>query len=100
MKERQQSKGYSYNLYGFPWAFMAWEFESIPQLRPKDSPKERTLPRMKRWLFEKVEKDRPDPFQIKDRPECAKFLMCGADFGSLYPEFYKESVNYQNIKVE
>nr|XP_033512899.1 uncharacterized protein LOC104099738 isoform X1 [Nicotiana tomentosiformis] len=46
----------------------AWTFEALPQLRPKDYLKERTLPRMKRWLFEKVEKDRPDPFQIKDDP--------------------------------
>nr|XP_033511055.1 uncharacterized protein LOC104092447 [Nicotiana tomentosiformis] len=29
---------------------------------------------MKRWLFEKVKKDRPDPFQIKDRPVVHPFL--------------------------
>ncbi|OIT30938.1 hypothetical protein A4A49_16847 [Nicotiana attenuata] len=74
MKERQKYKGDSYNLYGFPWALLAWAFEAIPQLRPKDYPKERTLPRMKRWLFEKVEKDRPDPFQIKDRLVVHPFL--------------------------
>nr|XP_016473011.1 PREDICTED: uncharacterized protein LOC107794969 [Nicotiana tabacum] len=52
----------------------AWTFEALPQLRPNDYPKERTLPRMKRWLFEKVEKDRLDPFQIKDDPVVCPFL--------------------------
>ncbi|OIT37312.1 hypothetical protein A4A49_51711 [Nicotiana attenuata] len=74
MKERQQYKDDSYNIYEFPWAFMALAFEAIPQLRPTDFPKERTLPRMKRWLFEKVEKDRPGPFQIKDHPVVHPFL--------------------------
>ncbi|XP_059291965.1 uncharacterized protein LOC132045391 [Lycium ferocissimum] len=41
-----------YNLYGFPWAFLAWAFEAIPKLQQnaKNVPPERTLPRMIRWM--------------------------------------------------
>ncbi|XP_059284810.1 uncharacterized protein LOC132038105 [Lycium ferocissimum] len=43
------------NLYGFPWAFMAWAFEAIPHLRQqvKDYPSEVSFPRMLRWLTAK-----------------------------------------------
>ncbi|KAH0737467.1 hypothetical protein KY290_036172 [Solanum tuberosum] len=43
------------NLYGFPWAFMAWAFEAIPYLRKQfnDYSKEISQPRILRWLSAK-----------------------------------------------
>ncbi|KAG5592704.1 hypothetical protein H5410_043218 [Solanum commersonii] len=43
------------NLYGFPWAFMAWAFEAIPYLRKQfnDYLKEISQPRILRWLSAK-----------------------------------------------
>ncbi|KAH0693922.1 hypothetical protein KY285_021019 [Solanum tuberosum] len=43
------------NLYGFPWAFMAWAFEAIPYLRKQfnDYSKEISQPRILRWLSSK-----------------------------------------------
>ncbi|KAH0731586.1 hypothetical protein KY289_002774 [Solanum tuberosum] len=43
------------NLYGFPWAFMAWAFEVIPYLRKQfnDYSKEISQPRILRWLSAK-----------------------------------------------
>ncbi|KAG5596069.1 hypothetical protein H5410_037301 [Solanum commersonii] len=40
------------NLYGFPWAFMAWAFEAIPYLGKQfnDYSKEISQPRILRWL--------------------------------------------------
>ncbi|TMX01873.1 hypothetical protein EJD97_023327, partial [Solanum chilense] len=39
------------NLFGFPWAFMAWAFETIPYLTHQViAEKERSSPRMMRWL--------------------------------------------------
>ncbi|KAF3639971.1 putative glycerol-3-phosphate 2-O-acyltransferase 6-like [Capsicum annuum] len=42
-------------LYGFPWSFMAWEFEAIPPLRKQvmDYLDEVSHPRMFRWLATK-----------------------------------------------
>ncbi|XP_059284786.1 uncharacterized protein LOC132038077 [Lycium ferocissimum] len=44
--------GKTQNLYGFPWAFMAWAFEAIPHLRHqvKEYSEEVTYPRILRWL--------------------------------------------------
>ncbi|KAH0746449.1 hypothetical protein KY285_008106 [Solanum tuberosum] len=43
------------NLYGFPWAFMAWAFEAIPYLRKQfnDYSKEISQPRILTWLSAK-----------------------------------------------
>ncbi|KAH0761255.1 hypothetical protein KY290_017328 [Solanum tuberosum] len=43
------------NLYGFPWAFMAWAFEAIHYLRKQfnDYSKEISQPRILRWLSAK-----------------------------------------------
>ncbi|KAG5627958.1 hypothetical protein H5410_013176 [Solanum commersonii] len=43
------------NLYGFPWAFMAWEFEAIPYLRKQfnDYSKEISQLMILRWLSAK-----------------------------------------------
>ncbi|KAH0773958.1 hypothetical protein KY290_011095 [Solanum tuberosum] len=43
------------NLYGFPWAFMAWAFEAIPYLRQQfnNYSKEISQPRILRWLSAK-----------------------------------------------
>ncbi|WMV53225.1 hypothetical protein MTR67_046610 [Solanum verrucosum] len=43
------------NLYGFPWAFMAWAFEAIPYLRKQfnDYSKKISQPRILRWLSAK-----------------------------------------------
>ncbi|XP_049353867.1 uncharacterized protein LOC125818387 [Solanum verrucosum] len=43
------------NLYGFPWAFMAWAFEAIPHLRQqvKDYSEKVSYPRILRWLSAK-----------------------------------------------
>ncbi|KAH0783095.1 hypothetical protein KY290_002693 [Solanum tuberosum] len=40
------------NLYGFPWAFMAWTFEAIPYLRKQfnEYSKKISQPRILRWL--------------------------------------------------
>ncbi|KAF3680370.1 putative protein EIN4-like [Capsicum annuum] len=46
------------NLYGFPWAFMAWEFEVIPYLRQQvNYQKEVSYPRILRWLSAKTDKN-------------------------------------------
>ncbi|XP_060181539.1 uncharacterized protein LOC132611152 [Lycium barbarum] len=44
--------GKTQNLYGFPWAFMAWAFEAIPHLRHqvKEYSEEVTYPRILRWF--------------------------------------------------
>ncbi|KAM3396178.1 hypothetical protein P3S68_005184 [Capsicum galapagoense] len=41
------------NLYGFPWAFMAWAFETIPYLRQQEV----SCPRILRWLSAKTDKN-------------------------------------------
>ncbi|PHU20315.1 hypothetical protein BC332_11466 [Capsicum chinense] len=46
------------NLYGFPWAFMAWEFEAIPYLRQQVNYEEEvSCPRILRWLSAKTDKN-------------------------------------------
>ncbi|PHU26972.1 hypothetical protein BC332_05304 [Capsicum chinense] len=46
------------NLYGFPWAFMAWEFEAIPYLRQQVNYQEGvSCPRILRWLSAKTHKN-------------------------------------------
>ncbi|KAF3685526.1 putative glycerol-3-phosphate 2-O-acyltransferase 6-like [Capsicum annuum] len=46
------------NLYGFPWAFMAWEFEAIPYLRQQVNYQEGVFcPRILRWLSAKTHKN-------------------------------------------
>ncbi|PHU21611.1 hypothetical protein BC332_06718 [Capsicum chinense] len=46
------------NLYGFPWAFMAWAFEVIPYLRQQvNYQKEVSYPRILRWLSAKTNKN-------------------------------------------
>ncbi|PHU07269.1 hypothetical protein BC332_23758 [Capsicum chinense] len=46
------------NLYGFPWAFMAWEFEAIPYLRQQVNYQEEvSCPRILRWLSAKTDKN-------------------------------------------
>ncbi|TMX03453.1 hypothetical protein EJD97_016175, partial [Solanum chilense] len=43
------------NLFGFSWAFMAWTFEVIPYLTHQViAKKERSSPRMMRWLMERT----------------------------------------------
>ncbi|KAG5590544.1 hypothetical protein H5410_041058 [Solanum commersonii] len=51
------------NLFGFPWAFMAWAFEAIPHLRHQvNTEEEISFPRILRWLREKTKtvKNPPD----------------------------------------
>ncbi|KAF3638741.1 hypothetical protein FXO37_24236 [Capsicum annuum] len=46
------------NLYGFPWAFMAWAFEAIPYLRQQVNYQEGVShPRILRWLSAKTHKN-------------------------------------------
>ncbi|PHT34040.1 hypothetical protein CQW23_25840 [Capsicum baccatum] len=46
------------NLYGFPWAFMDWEFEAIPYLRQQVNYQEEVFcPRILRWLSAKTDKN-------------------------------------------
>ncbi|KAF3631271.1 hypothetical protein FXO37_28059 [Capsicum annuum] len=46
------------NLYGFPWAFMAWAFEAIPYLRQQVNYQEEvSCPRILRWLSSKIDKN-------------------------------------------
>ncbi|PHU24580.1 hypothetical protein BC332_09687 [Capsicum chinense] len=46
------------NLYGFPWAFMAWAFEAISYLRQQVNYKEEVFrPRVLRWLSAKTDKN-------------------------------------------
>ncbi|KAF3678355.1 putative protein EIN4-like [Capsicum annuum] len=46
------------NLYGFSWAFMAWEFEAISYLRQQvNYQKEVSCPRILRWLSAKTDKN-------------------------------------------
>ncbi|PHT90606.1 hypothetical protein T459_05719 [Capsicum annuum] len=46
------------NLYGFPWAFMAWAFEAIPYLRQQVNYQEKvSCPRILRWLLVKTDKN-------------------------------------------
>ncbi|PHT97652.1 hypothetical protein BC332_33423 [Capsicum chinense] len=46
------------NLYGFPWAFMAWAFEVIPYLRQQVNYQEKvSCPRILRWLSAKTDKN-------------------------------------------
>ncbi|KAM3281149.1 hypothetical protein P3S67_028169 [Capsicum chacoense] len=46
------------NLYGFPWAFMAWVFEAIPYLRQQVNYQEGvSYPRILRWLSAKTHKN-------------------------------------------
>ncbi|PHT31570.1 hypothetical protein CQW23_27907 [Capsicum baccatum] len=46
------------NLYGFPWAFMAWTFEAIPYLRQQVNYQEEvSYPRILRWLSAKIDKN-------------------------------------------
>ncbi|KAF3659353.1 hypothetical protein FXO38_12690 [Capsicum annuum] len=46
------------NLYGFPWAFMAWAFEAIPYLRQYVNYQEEvSCPRILRWLSAKTDKN-------------------------------------------
>ncbi|PHU02395.1 hypothetical protein BC332_27646 [Capsicum chinense] len=46
------------NLYDFPWAFMAWEFEAIPYLRKQVNYQEEvSCPRILRWLLAKTDKN-------------------------------------------
>ncbi|KAF3625823.1 putative glycerol-3-phosphate 2-O-acyltransferase 6-like [Capsicum annuum] len=46
------------NLYGFPWAFMAWAFEAIPYLRQQVNYQEGvSCPRILRWLSAKTYKN-------------------------------------------
>ncbi|PHU22791.1 hypothetical protein BC332_07898 [Capsicum chinense] len=46
------------NLYGFPWAFMAWAFEAIPYLRQQVNYQEEvSYPRILRWLSAKIDKN-------------------------------------------
>ncbi|KAM3247533.1 hypothetical protein P3L10_009300 [Capsicum annuum] len=46
------------NLYGFPWAFMAWAFEVIPYLRQQVNYQEgASCPRILRWLSAKTDKN-------------------------------------------
>ncbi|KAF3677565.1 hypothetical protein FXO38_03739, partial [Capsicum annuum] len=46
------------NLYGFPWAFMAWAFESIPYLRQQVNYQEEVFcPRILRWFLAKTDKN-------------------------------------------
>ncbi|PHU00267.1 hypothetical protein BC332_30054 [Capsicum chinense] len=46
------------NLYGFPWAFMAWAFEAIPYLRQQVNYQEEvSCPRILRWLSAKIDKN-------------------------------------------
>ncbi|KAM3284659.1 hypothetical protein P3S67_023458 [Capsicum chacoense] len=46
------------NLYGFPWAFMAWAFEAIPYLRQQVNYQEGvSCPRILRWLLAKTHKN-------------------------------------------
>ncbi|PHU28525.1 hypothetical protein BC332_00618 [Capsicum chinense] len=46
------------NLYGFPWAFMAWAFEVIPYLiQQVNYQKEVPCPRILRWLSVKTDKN-------------------------------------------
>ncbi|PHT65313.1 hypothetical protein T459_29738 [Capsicum annuum] len=46
------------NLYGFPWAFMAWAFEAIPYLRQQVNYQEGVFcPRILRWLLAKTDKN-------------------------------------------
>ncbi|PHT85674.1 hypothetical protein T459_07780 [Capsicum annuum] len=46
------------NLYGFPWAFMAWVFEIIPYLRQQVNYQEEVFcPRILRWLSAKNDKN-------------------------------------------
>ncbi|KAF3623161.1 putative glycerol-3-phosphate 2-O-acyltransferase 6-like [Capsicum annuum] len=46
------------NLYGFPWAFMAWAFEAIPYLRQQVNYQEGvSCPRILRWLSAKTDKN-------------------------------------------
>ncbi|PHU17603.1 hypothetical protein BC332_13298 [Capsicum chinense] len=45
------------NLYGFPWALMAWAFEAIPYLRQQvNYHEEVSYPRILRWLSAKTNK--------------------------------------------
>ncbi|PHU28837.1 hypothetical protein BC332_00930 [Capsicum chinense] len=44
------------NLYGFPWAFMAWAFEAIPYLRQQVNYQEEvSCPRILIWLSAKID---------------------------------------------
>ncbi|PHU18939.1 hypothetical protein BC332_10090 [Capsicum chinense] len=46
------------NLYGFPWDFMAWAFETIPYLRQQMNYQEGVFcPRILRWLSAKTHKN-------------------------------------------
>ncbi|PHU25676.1 hypothetical protein BC332_04008 [Capsicum chinense] len=46
------------NLYGFPWAFMAWAFEVIPYLRQQVNYQEEVFcSRILRWLSAKTDKN-------------------------------------------
>ncbi|PHT77903.1 hypothetical protein T459_15955 [Capsicum annuum] len=46
------------NLYGFPWAFMAWAFEAISYLRKQVNYQEKvSCPRIVRWLSAKTDKN-------------------------------------------
>ena len=65
----------TYNLYGFPWAFMAWAHEAIPALRPKDLPKEKTMPRIINRLTEIYERDTDKLFDQQDVPVSIQFSI-------------------------
>ncbi|PHU11289.1 hypothetical protein BC332_18219 [Capsicum chinense] len=48
----------TFNLYGFPWAFMAWAFEAILYLRQQVNYQEEvSCPRILRWLSAKTNKN-------------------------------------------
>ncbi|KAM3217715.1 putative protein isoform X1 [Capsicum annuum] len=57
------------NLYGFPWAFMAWAFEAIPFLRQQVNYQEEvSCPRILRWLSAKNDK-KPKSLDLFSPPE-------------------------------
>ncbi|PHT98318.1 hypothetical protein BC332_32758 [Capsicum chinense] len=65
------------NLYGFPWAFMAWAFEAIPYLRQQVNYQEGvSYPRILRWLSAKTHKNAKF-LDLFNPPKDAKTILEG-----------------------
>ncbi|KAG5630696.1 hypothetical protein H5410_002413 [Solanum commersonii] len=80
------------NLFGFPWAFMAWAFQVIPHLSYQVIAKEEiSSPRILRWLTTKNVKNPPDLFNPSDdalnEPHVAideSFVAADASYVAIY----------------
>ncbi|KAH0650377.1 hypothetical protein KY284_030289 [Solanum tuberosum] len=79
------------NLFGFPWAFMAWAFEAIPHLRHQVTAEEEiSSPRILRWLRAKTKivKIPPDLYNPPHDVYIEEIFNLTGERHVRYPEYY------------